>query len=216
MRRFLIWYCILSPVIFSIIVAVLGFITPGYDHAANTISELSIGKYGWIQQINLFQLASSGLLISLLFPPRLEHARAATIWRNGFLLCTVVTILLIIFPTESVEKMHSSLFSLSFTGLSHLIIAICFLVISPFGIRLLSDSIKSDRTYGHLAYITRVYSKPCLVCAVVWFVSLGTGIGMRYLGLVEKTAIAILFYWLLSCALTLKRDNRILPDPKTL
>ncbi|OIP99671.1 hypothetical protein AUK40_00645 [Candidatus Wirthbacteria bacterium CG2_30_54_11] len=57
MRRFLIWYCVISPIVFALVIAVLGFITPGYDPVYRTISELVLGRYGWIQQLNFFQLA---------------------------------------------------------------------------------------------------------------------------------------------------------------
>jgi len=50
-----------GPILFVIITIFIGIITPNYSHKHNYISELSLGKYGWLQKINFIV---SGLLIS--------------------------------------------------------------------------------------------------------------------------------------------------------
>ena len=57
------FFPVISPIIFTLVVIVLGFVTPGYNHINYTISRLAIEKYGWIQSLNFLQLALSLLAL---------------------------------------------------------------------------------------------------------------------------------------------------------
>ncbi len=47
-------YIQFGPVLFIIVVSVLERVTPNYDWRKNYISELSLGKYGWVQRLNFW------------------------------------------------------------------------------------------------------------------------------------------------------------------
>lgn len=44
---------LIGPVLFLVVVMILERITPNYDWRNNYVSELALGKYGWVQKINL-------------------------------------------------------------------------------------------------------------------------------------------------------------------
>jgi len=49
---------ILGPIVFVIVFVVLGQVTPGYSAVTQVISNLELGQYGWIQQLNFLQMGS--------------------------------------------------------------------------------------------------------------------------------------------------------------
>ena len=55
----------ICAILFFIIFLVLGLIQPNYNHVSNTVSELVLGKWGWIQNVNFVIFTFSGIFIYL-------------------------------------------------------------------------------------------------------------------------------------------------------
>jgi hypothetical membrane protein len=48
-----------GPVVFLVVSVVVGLLKPGYDAARQSISELAVGGYGWLQTANFFALGAA-------------------------------------------------------------------------------------------------------------------------------------------------------------
>lgn len=55
----------ISAILFFIIFLVLGLVQPNYNHLSNTVSELVLGKWGWIQNVNFVIFTFSAIFIYL-------------------------------------------------------------------------------------------------------------------------------------------------------
>ena len=63
----LIYLLLLGPILFVVVSWILGLITPDYDWKNDYISELVLGKYGWVQKLNFWVcgVSVSGICILL-------------------------------------------------------------------------------------------------------------------------------------------------------
>jgi hypothetical protein len=55
----------ICAILFFTIFYVLGLVQPNYNHVSNTVSELVLGKWGWIQNVNFVIFTFSGIFIYL-------------------------------------------------------------------------------------------------------------------------------------------------------
>jgi hypothetical protein len=79
-RRQLWWltYVTLTPVLFTAVYLVDGAVSPGYDAARRSISVLSLGSDGWIQQANFAFLGLNTLLAAYVWARVLQGGTGAT------------------------------------------------------------------------------------------------------------------------------------------
>ena len=57
LKRIAIYFTQVSPYIFVTCFIVLGWMTPDYNQLKHTISRLSLGVYGPLESLNIFQLS---------------------------------------------------------------------------------------------------------------------------------------------------------------
>jgi hypothetical membrane protein len=89
----LIMYILLSvPILFILVTLVLGKITPNYDWKKDYISELSLGKYGWVQKLNLIICGVSTVGLCMLLAGKTNLFLIKLGWYLGSLMGILTTL----------------------------------------------------------------------------------------------------------------------------
>lgn len=192
-------FALISPIVFAIIVVILGFITPGYDHLNYTISRLAIEKYGWIQSINFLQLALGIHFTGVRLTEILERqAQEDSIIRIVFRMCSIFLIIAAFIPTDPIENVPLDYTLLTPTGLVHISVVIVFLILSPFGIIKLSQVFRKEKMLAGYATLTTVAGFAALVGSIIWFAFYFMGIFLEYRGIFQKAiALPVLIWFVL-------------------
>ncbi|OIP99668.1 hypothetical protein AUK40_00630 [Candidatus Wirthbacteria bacterium CG2_30_54_11] len=212
MRRFLIWYCILSPIVFALVIAVLGFVTPGYDPAYRTIGELSIGKYGWIEQANLLQLALCYVILSYILPIHFADLRTKKIWTIASWVCALVIVAVVLFPTLSLEELRVPLSSMPLAGIAHWLPMGLLFAVTPYLITIMAQSTAREKAFKHLAIPIAISGYVCCILMVVWLFLFYFNSGFGAFGLLQRVITLCCLFWPESCALVMRQALR--PDFK--
>lgn len=194
---FLTYFPVISPIIFIIIVTVLGFITPGYSHINYTISRLAIEKYGWIQAFNMLQFAFGLELSGRQLTDSFKDRNSKRIIRSTFSICALIIFLAAVFPTDPIENVPLDVTLLTPTGLVHISVAILFLALSPFGIVNLSRILKKQKHYRTLAPLTLITGLAALVSGIIWLTVYFMGILLEYRGIFQKAIALPVLAWLI-------------------
>ncbi len=124
-----------GPIIFIVVITVLGIITPGYNNEDNYISELSLKKYGFVQKINFIitGILIAGICISL--ARNAEVAFAQIGWCLGAVTGTSLA-LMGVFDTDYGKskrdlpgKIHDTFYTLSVftTGAAYLLVGLGYI-----------------------------------------------------------------------------------------
>lgn len=194
---FLNYFPIISPILFIVVVTVLGFITPGYSHINHTVSRLAIEKYGWIQSINMLQLALGIELSGRRLTQAIRDGGSVRVIRYIFSICAVFLLIAAFFPTDPIENVPLDVTILTPTGLVHIGVVIVFLILSPFGIVKLTNILKRQKRYRALAAITMIAGISALVGSALWFVFYFMGLFLEYRGIFQKAIALPVFAWLI-------------------
>jgi hypothetical membrane protein len=78
-----VYILLVIPIIFILITSVLGIITPNYDWRKNYISELSLGKYGWIQKLNFIICGTSIMWLCIFLAGKTDNSIVKIAWYMG-------------------------------------------------------------------------------------------------------------------------------------
>ena len=206
--RIIRWIPIVSILLFIATVIVLGFITPGYDHFAHTISRLSLGKYGIIANVNLIQLAIGGLIlgIELAFSLHVPQVRLTVL--PFFLLASMSLIGAAYFPTDPVMgDVPVALTNLSTTGLMHTASVASFILLCPLTIFLMVKAMISDPSWKDVARWTVAMSLVSITLSGVWIVFYVYRIYFSYRGMFQKGIALWTLLWMLLIALKIAREK---------
>lgn len=186
-----------SPILFVLTVAVLGFLTPGYNHISHTISRLGIEKYGWIQSINLLQFALALFLIGENIASTMEKKISRTVVRRTFSLSAFVAVFAAFIPTDPIENVRFSFTLLSPAGTLHVGIVLLFLLIAPFGISRLSQTFAREPRWRSFARPTKLIGYATFSLSILWFFLYAAGILQEYRGLFQKIITLLPLFWLM-------------------
>jgi len=77
---------LIVPILFILTTSILGVITPNYDWKNNFISELSVGKYGWIQKLNFVICGISIIGLCVLLAGKADNLLIRSAWYLGSLM----------------------------------------------------------------------------------------------------------------------------------
>lgn len=196
MKRLAISLALASPYIFVGIFLYLGWITPGYNQFAHTISRLSIGQYGAIESLNILQLSTSLFLMIYLVR---HHAKNSETVRQITLIlgiCAMLLTLLAIFPTDPIDTFPKKLLLVSANGLIHFGLVILFVCIAPGRIKHLYIAFKKDPEYHSLSRITAICGTLAFTASIAWFLFFFFGIYNEYRGLFQKLIALVVLYWI--------------------
>jgi len=126
-QRFYAYCGIMAPIIFTLLVLIASILRPGYSQTQNFVSDLGVGPYSFIQNLNfiLFGLLSLGLALGLrggLPAPRKKSTKAGVYL---VLLFGLLVMLAGVFPEDYLSPIpHNLVSALAFLS----IIAAQFLV----------------------------------------------------------------------------------------
>lgn len=188
---------VISPVIFALIVSIVGFITPGYNHLNHTISRLAIEKYGWIQSLNFLQLAAGLYVTGIRLTALIKDKAADKVIRTIFTLCSFFLVIAAFFPTDPIENVPLDLSLLSPTGLVHVGVVVIFLVLSPLGIIALANVFFHELHFRGYAIPTLVSGFTALLGSIIWFALYFGGMYLEYRGIFQKAIALPVLIWLI-------------------
>lgn len=189
---------VISPVIFALVVIIVGLVTPGYSHLNHTISRLAIEKYGWIQSLNFLQLAIgmhlTGLhLTKILKDQELEDSVIRIIFR----MCSIFLVIAAFVPTDPIENVPLDYTLLTPTGLVHISVVLIFLVLSPLGIARLAKVFNKEKKLATYAPYTLIAGFTALLGSVIWFAFYFMGMFLQYRGIFQKAIALPVLAWLI-------------------
>lgn len=187
---------IISPVVFIIVVAILGYITPGYNHLNHTVSRLAIEKYGWIQSINFLQLAIAIEILGQTFAHSLTEKSSKVAVRLMFSLSAFLLSVAAVVPTDPIENIPLRLSIYTPLGLIHAGAVILFLAASPVGIHRLGSILAADATYARYTTFTRALGYMLFTASILWLLSFVLGFGLSYRGITQKMIICAMLGWI--------------------
>lgn len=188
----------ISPVVFTMIVIVLGHITPGYNQFNYTISRLAIEKYGWIQSLNFLQLAIGMHLTGLRLSKILKDQELEdNIIRIIFRMCSIFLVIAAFVPTDPIENVPLDYTLLTPTGLVHISVVLIFLVLSPLGIARLAKVFKKEKKLARYAPYTLIAGFTALLGSIIWFAFYFMGIFLEYRGIFQKAIALPVLAWLI-------------------
>lgn len=187
---------LISPIIFSVVVTFLGFITPGYSHLNYTISRLAIEKYGWIQSLNFIQLAIGIYLTGTWLTNLIRDGNSVQVIKVTFWICSAFSAIAAFVPTDPIENVPLDFTLLSPHGLVHISLVIIFLTLSPFGITELGRVLGKHPQFSHLRVYTLLAGFFALVGSIIWFVFYFSGIYLEYRGIFQKVIALPVLIWL--------------------
>ena len=202
------WIPIISILLFVATVMILGFMTPGYDHFAHTISRLSVGKYGNLANANLIQLAIAGLIlgIELAFSLRVPHVRFTVL--PFFLLASASLIGAAYFPTDiRMGDVPVALINLSTNGLMHTLSVVSFIALCPFTIFLMVKAMIADPSWKDVARWTVAMGLGSMILTGIWIVFYFYRLYFTYRGIFQKGIALWTLLWMLLVALKVARKS---------
>ncbi len=200
---------LISPLLFAVTVAVLGFITPGYSHLNHTISRLAIEQYGWLQSINLLQLAVGVELSGRQLTDAMKDGASVTVIRVIFTITAAFLVIAAFFPTDPIENVPLDVTLLTPTGLVHVSVVILFLLLSPLGITKLTAILSKNKRYERYAVMTLIAGGSALLGSIIWFVFYFQGIYLEYRGIFQKAIALPVLVWLVLINIATYRSRRI-------
>jgi hypothetical protein len=186
---------IASPVLFAVVVCILGWITPGYNHFFHTISQLVVRQFGFIQQLNFLQLCAGFLIAAFLFSKQVADTTARNILVRMCVLCAFFLIVVVLFPTD--PRVPGEITSYTWSGRIHFIALAGFFFSAPLGIYKLQKALSLDSKLRRYSSLTvRAGGVLCVVTYIWTFLYLNQ-IWPSYLGLVQKGIVLITMIWYL-------------------
>lgn len=197
----------ISPIVFALVTGILGWFTPGYDHLRHTVSRLAIEQYGWIQSLNLIQLAYAVYLTGNRLIQTVSTANDRRTMRILFTAPALLAMLAALIPTDPVEgnPLHSPLWTP--TGLTHVGLVFSFLILSPLGIYRLIQILTRDTRYRTYAIFTAVSGYTVFAASITWVAWFTMGILPDYRGLFQKAIICVVLFWLVFINAVITRQN---------
>ena len=187
----------LSPILFAIVVIVLGSVTPGYDQINYSISRLAIEKYGWIQSLNFVQLSIALFLTGRNLSALLKHEAADRTLKTIFRFSGMMLIVAAVFPTDPMENVPLDVTILTPTGLVHIAMVILFLLLSPLGILSLADIFKREPLFKRYTSYTLFAGFSAFLGSIVWFTFYFQGMYLEYRGIFQKIIVLPVLIWLI-------------------
>ena len=195
MKRIALTYSLLSPYLFMVLYLIISYITPDYNQLRHTISRLSIGKYGYLESLNIIQF-SFGLFMMIYFIRRTvqnsETLKQISLMLSGI---AMTLVLLAIVPTDPIDSFPKQLLSISPTALMHFSIVGLFILCTPLRVFPLYTAFKQDGTYKDLAPITLLCGLATFFLSILWFIFFYIGFLNDIRGLFQKCIAIIVLYW---------------------
>lgn len=170
-------------ILFFLCFLVLGFLQPGYNHLRDTISELVLGNYGWVQTINFGMIIVSTILVGFGLEKNIKTKNSFT--RVTFWMCIFELIVVLICPVD-----NKILGIIHYLSTFILIITIALMILSKIKDMRLNLYWKNFVPYSYFVLLFN------LIFGMVWFYFKKNGILFEWKGLFQKIIILNVIVWL--------------------
>jgi hypothetical membrane protein len=190
-------YCgLMAPIIFTILVIVASLLRPDYSQTYNFISDLGVGPYAFIQNLNfiIFGLLSVGLALGLKGTLPSRQGRAAKAGIGLVILFGLMVMLAGVFPEDYLSQVPHNLVSAS-----------AFLFIIAAQLLIWRGLKNADASWGSY----RTYCLVSGILSIILLLALRVAIstGSDYQGAVQRVFLAVPWIWIGVSGLTLLKKN---------
>jgi hypothetical membrane protein len=188
---------IIAPVFFTVMIIIESLLRPGYSQISNFISDLGVGTYSILQNINFWTFGILVFVFALGFGRNFLHSRAATI---GLSLVAWMVFLAGIFPDEPTPYpgyVHGAVSMIAFLSL----------VITEFLVWWRLRRLKENTQFASW----RKYAYYSLATGIVGIALIITGNPPGYAGLFQRFFLGSGWLWIEIIALKLFRASYRLP-----
>jgi hypothetical membrane protein len=199
---------IVAPIIFLILLVWSGATRPHYDPVRDTISELTQGRGGVVQQINFWVY---GLVLALVIAPdvrrRLRGGMAAMVVYGSLIAIALGCVGVATFAPEPTPVR-----SMSWSGWLHLVSAIVLVFgMIPAACLGFACAIRHDLRRRGLAVASILVGVTCAVLLVMTLAALGQGSSLvtARLGLIERVYVFLYLAW--QCAASWRLSAAVRP-----
>jgi hypothetical protein len=197
-KKYIWWYSFLSSIAFTLIVMVLGIISPDYNHLQNTISELAVVEYGWLQTFNFLQFGLGAFFFGLLLSTEFTLKESKRLWLLIFTLSSFMSVAMALFPTDRIGQLIGGLNQLSLEGTIHIGGVFTIFILFPFGVHALSKSLAREQQLALLSRFTAIIGYAVSMSCYIWTIFLLSNLFTNYLGLFQKLIAALCIYWMVT------------------
>ena len=196
MKKWLTHFASISPVVFVLATFLIGLVAPGYNHLSMTVSRLSLGSYGWIQSINLIIFALALIVASEFLIKNSKNRSTRKALHSTFIITAIVLTLLAIFPTDPIDSFPKQLRTISWSAAIHFLLVGMYVLITPLGILVLTQTFKLDKNFNNLIFFTFATGFSAFTLSIIWFAFFYFGILDGFRGLFQKGIILEVLIWL--------------------
>jgi hypothetical membrane protein len=193
--------CIVGVVLFWVILFISQSLKPGYNPIAQSISDLALGPYGWLQNIDSFLLAFVAVSLGLGFYYSMRKGKGLRIVAILFGTMAFGEIIAGIFQVDVIKTPLTAHALLHQVGAS--ITAIAF----PVAALMLLPALKADPDWKGLVNYTLVVIVSMLILEIAREVLLATTWLNPWFGLYEKGLLADSLVWVEVMAIRLLGVN---------
>jgi hypothetical protein len=190
---------IIGIVLFWVILFMAQSLTPGYNPISQSLSDLALGSYGWLQTIDFFLLAFVAISLGFGFYYGMHKKRGLRIVVVAFGAMACGEIISGIFRVDLVKT------PLSIHALIHQVGASITAIAFPIAALMLLPSLKSDPEWKGLANYTFVVAVSMLALEIAREVLLLTTWLNPWFGLYEKGLLVNSLVWVVVMAIRLLR-----------
>jgi hypothetical membrane protein len=184
-QRFFAYCGIMAPIIFTILVLVASLLRPGFSQTQNFVSDLGVGPYALLQNLNfiIFGFLSLGLALGLKEGLPVRKSRSRTAGIILMILFSVLVMLAGVFPEDYLGQVPHNLVS----ALAFLSIIVAQLLVWR-GLKNADSSWSRYRTY---CLVSGVLS---ILLLVVFRVAIN--LDSDYQGAVQRLFLAVPWIWI--------------------
>jgi len=203
------WIPVWSILLFIAVVAILGFVTPEYDHISHTISRLSITRYGWLATANLVQLGIGSFILGL----QLMHVVYTRRNHFGlplfFILATLMLFGIALAPTDHIDYPREIL-TMSRSGWMHVLAIGVFITLCPATVFTMVNGFASDPNWKALTKLTMAMMLISVILSLLWLICFLMGFSwfLPYRGILQKAIVLWTLGWTLLVAVKAAREQK--------
>lgn len=178
---------------FFVIVAMLLPLFSEYTFVSNFISELALGRFGFVQTLAFFAAGLGSLALALGISQATTDSWGARLGSSLVGLWAVGLILAGIFPIDAGGQ------PATVSGGVHFVVATVSVLFLVLGIFALFWTFKREARWRSFRSVSLVLG----VSAVIMFLAVGAAQGSEWVGIIQRIFFGVLFLWLILAAVRL-------------
>jgi hypothetical membrane protein len=200
----------LIGIVFYIILDVVIQMLPPHYSLRQAESDLAVGPYGWIMNINFVVRGLLSAAIILAIYKSMKNIVRPTVGMVFFAIWSAASFLLAFFNTD-VPNASLVVSNPTYHGELHLVLALIGFICAPIGMLIISIAFRKEDRLKSLSTPTLIIS----ILAVLAFLYLGLrGVHARNFGINERIFIGLVLIWIAVVASKLRRlhteENRMI------